>query len=101
MNIPSLNGNWVDLVILIFIGIYILETLGRGLILGFIVFFAELVLSILSTYLYQIIDDKISGSRINLILGIIPGFFSGLIVASFLIVLIVMLPIRPDIKQDV
>lgn len=142
MGIPSLNGNWVDLVILIFIGIYILETLGRGFILGmidllgfilsifagfwlypkaasilisnfslprgisnalafvFIVFFAESILYILSIYLYKKIDDKIPDLKINLILGVIPGFFSGIIVASFLLMLFVILPIKPDVKQD-
>ncbi|OGH10467.1 MAG: hypothetical protein A2857_02110 [Candidatus Levybacteria bacterium RIFCSPHIGHO2_01_FULL_36_15] len=142
MNVFSLNGNWVDFIILIFLAIYVLETWSRGFVLGifdllgfifsvfagfwlyskvayilisnfsmprgisnalgfiFVVFMAEFIFYLISAYVYQFTDKKIIESKLNLVLGFVPALFSGLIISSFLLMLIVVLPVRPNIKQD-
>src|SRR3989344_4866431 len=127
MDIPSLNGNWIDLIIIALIVFYVWDGWHKGFIrgaidvVGFLLalvialrfysfaaallianfslsrgvanalgFFAMAVIAEslfywASTYLEQYIDPKLSKSRVNIWLGVIPAIASSLILAAFIL----------------
>ena len=135
--------NWVDLVILLVISVFILEGQKRGFfaqildILGFLfslilalIFYpqaAELFIkvfnipkiaanpigflsiwiiaeaiffSLLSIFVGKIIHF-LSKTKINQYLGFIPAVANGLLFTAFILLFVVSLPVRPDIKKDI
>lgn len=61
----------------------------------------ESVLSFFAGYLVSKLPDKAKDHGVIRLLGIIPGLAEGLIFVSFLITLLVALPIKPSIKSDI
>lgn len=143
MDFPALNGNWVDLAILVILLFFILGQVQRGFVhglfdlVGFILSFltairfysfgakllmvnfslsrgianafgffmvasiAELILSILSIFLYTFVPKKIAQSKLNAFTGFIPPLLSGMILVAFFLSTFLSLPVRPNIKQDI
>lgn len=69
MNLSSLHGNWVDLVILLILCIYILEGWGRGMVLG-IAGFGGFLLSFITSLKFYNAVGKILVSNFALSTGI-------------------------------
>lgn len=70
-----------------------------GFLIAAIIF--ESLLGYLFGYLLHKIPDKYRNHKINKLLGVIPGVGEGLILVSFLLILIVALPVRPQVKNDI
>jgi len=91
-----------------FLGRYTHLSQGFSHIIGFAIaaVLAELLLRLLQNKLYEHLrklawlSDSIAG-RFNRFLGIIPGFFSGLVLLAFLLTVMVVLPVSPSIKQAI
>ena len=143
MDLPSLNGNWIDLGIIFFLLIYVFSRRKKGFIdgvidllgfvfsmfvalnffslaaklylnnfslplgfsnaLGFftIAFIAETTYFLISLFIESKIPPTVKQSKINVYSGVIPSFFSGLILTAFFMIAIIALPIRPNLKQAV
>lgn len=143
MNFPSLNGNTVDLIIIIFLSFYTISGWRRGFVhafldlisfilslllafkfytfaakffvlnfslprgisnaLGFLTisFLVEVIFFFLAVYIYHFFFKKIINSKVNMVLGFLPSFLSGLVLLIFLFTVLLSLPIRPDVKQQV
>jgi uncharacterized protein YkwD len=139
----SLNGNIVDLIIIIFVAVYILGKLNKGAIqglfdlagfifsllfalkfyfitatllsshlslqhgfanaIGFFImaFIGELLFFILSIFLIKLFPPSILSSSLNKHLSFIPALASSLILVAFFLTAVIVLPIRPNIKQAV
>ncbi len=139
----TLNGNWVDVIIVVFIAVYILGKLQKGFLqglvdlagflfslifalkfyyvaanllirqfdlphgianaLGFFImaFLGELLLFALSIFLFKFIHPKILDSKLNKSLSFIPAAISGLVLVAFFLTAVLVLPVRPNIKQAV
>lgn len=63
--------------------------------------FLEFLLSRLFDFLYLKIPEKFRKSKTNKFLGVVPGFFEGLIIIAFVLLLFIALPISPTVKQDI
>lgn len=61
----------------------------------------EVVLSVFIYFIERFIPSWIHNAQLNRVLGLIPSFFSGLILVLFFVIAIVALPVRPDLKQAV
>lgn len=61
----------------------------------------ESILGHLFGYLIQKIPEKIRKHRINSLLGIIPGVGEGLVLVSAILILLIALPIKPQVKNDI
>src|SRR3972149_7808146 len=139
----NLNGNWVDLAIIIVLASYALDAFRRGfwsIVADFAAFFGSLLIAL---RLYQFaaafveanfdlthsianavgflitaiviqfllshvfswalsrLPKKFTKPKLNKYLGILPALGEGLIIISFFITLIVVLPLQPWIKKDV
>lgn len=141
MNLSTISSNWVDLIILVFILLYLLERLGRGFIQGVIdvagfvlslifslkfysiiaglimtyfslsrgisnaigfllmALISEFVFYMIASYAFSFFDKDIIHSKANKVLGLIPTFLSALILSAFILTTVLVLPIRPDVKQ--
>lgn len=139
----SLNGNWVDLIIIVFISLYVVGKINKGFLqgvvdllgflfsllfalkfyfvaanlltanfnlppgianaLGFFImaFIGEVLLFGLSIALFHFVHPSILDSRINKRLSIIPALASALILVAFFLTAVIVLPVRPNIKQAV
>jgi len=62
---------------------------------------AEIIFFILVKLLLKKIPPTISKSKINFIFGSIPALFQGTLLFSFIITLIVALPVRGDLKAEI
>lgn len=139
----TLNGNWIDLIILIFVTIYVLGKLRKGFLqgvvdllgflfslvfalkfyffaanilisqfnlphgianaLGFFImaFVGEVILFGLSLILFHFVHSRILESRLNKQLSFLPALASSLILVAFFLTAVIVLPVRPNIKQAV
>lgn len=139
----SLQGNWVDLLIIAFVGLYVIGKLNKGFIqdlvdligflfslifalkfysiasnllianftlphgianaLGFFImaFVGEIILFAISLFLFRFIPTNILTSTWNKRLSFIPALASALILVSFFLTAVIVLPVRPNIKQAV
>jgi uncharacterized protein YkwD len=139
----TLNGNWVDLVIIIVLIYFATEAFRHGfwvILADFTAFLGSLLISLkfykniaeflelnfnlagstsnafgflisailiesvlgfLLGHLIVKIPKKLRTHKLNRYLGIIPGLGEGIILISFLLTLIIALPLRPQIKEDV
>src|SRR3989344_564364 len=103
----SLNGNWLDLVI-IFILIFFV---ARAFRFGFWVVLVDLVLllavfveSILGVILYKLVylvPVRLKKGIVSKFLAIFPAIGEGFIMVSFLLILALAFPISPKIKADI
>ncbi len=138
-----LNGNYIDLIIILILIYYISEAFRHGfwiILVDFISFFGSLVLSLqfyqyvsdflkinfslnLSIsnaigflisaiifeyllsfglgYLLHKLPEKIKKHRLNRFFGIIPALGEGAVIISFLLTIIMVLPVRPQFKNDI
>lgn len=143
MNLPSLNGNYIDLIIFLVFVYFATEAFRHGfwvIFADFVAFLGSLVISlrlyksisvllinnfnltvsisdalgflisaillqsffaILLGHLIHNLPKKIRNHKFDRLLGIIPGLGEGVVLISFLITLIVALPIKPQIKNDI
>lgn len=71
--------------------------------LGFLIaaILIESILGYVLGHLVFKIPPKIRKHKLNKFLGVIPGLGEGIILVSFLLTLIIALPVRPQIKSDV
>lgn len=139
----TLNGNWVDLIIVVFIAIYVAGKLRKGFLQGFVdlagflfslvfalrffylaanllisqfnlphgianalgffimAFLGEIILFTLSIFLFKLIPSKILDSKINRRLSFIPAAASSIVLVAFFLTAVLVLPVRPNIKQAV
>ncbi len=70
-----------------------------GFLIAAIIF--ESLLGYLLGYLVSKIPDKVKKHKINNLLGIVPGVGEGLVLVSALLILIIALPIKPQVKNDI
>ncbi|MEK7168513.1 MAG: CvpA family protein [Patescibacteria group bacterium] len=70
-----------------------------GFLIASILF--ESVLGYTFGYLIHKLPDKIKRHKFNHLLGLIPGIGEGLVLVSALLILIIALPIKPQIKSDI
>lgn len=70
-----------------------------GFLVAAIVF--ESVLGYIFGYLIHKLPEKVKKHKINNLLGIVPGVGEGLVLVSALLILIIALPIRPQVKNDI
>lgn len=63
--------------------------------------FFESILGTLLGYLIHKLPKNIRTHKINKYLGVIPGVGEGLVILAFLLTLLMALPIKPQIKNDV
>lgn len=138
-----LNGNYIDLVIILVLVYFASEAWRHGfwiLIADFVSFLGSLILSlrlykyiadflkvnftlsvaisnalgflfsailiesilgVVLGFLVHNLPDKLKRHKLNKFLGIIPGVGEGLVLISFLLTLIIALPIKPQIKSDI
>lgn len=138
-----LNGNYIDLVIILVILYYLTEAFRHGfwiILADFISFFGSLVLSLrfykyiaeflkvnftlnisianaigylfaaiifeailsfVTAFLIHKIPEKLRKHKLNRLLGIIPGIGEGLVMVAFLLTLMMALPIKPQVKNDI
>ncbi len=139
----ALNGNWIDLLIIIILLLSVWEGFGRGLffgiidLAGFLISFlsalklylfvgellvvnfalsrgiahaigfllagfaSQLAYSLLVNIVYPFIPKKLQNAKWNSLLGFIPSLGSGAIFTSFILTLLISLPIRGSIKADI
>jgi len=139
----SLNGNYIDLIIVLLLFFFVSGALRHGFLLILADFASFLLSLIASLRVYKFFADffrlnfnltkslsdalgfllaavlieavlgqifyfavrklpkKIRTSKINKYLGIIPALGEGLVFIAFFLTLIVSLPVRPNIKNDV
>lgn len=71
--------------------------------LGFLIsaILIESVLGVVLGLLIHKLPEKLKKHKLNKLLGIVLGVGEGLILISFLLTLIIALPIRPQIKEDI
>ncbi len=71
--------------------------------IGFFVtaFIGEILLFVASALLFKRVHPDILGSKINIYLSFIPAFASALLLSSFFLTAVIVLPVRPYIKQAV
>lgn len=70
-----------------------------GFLIAAILF--ESILGYIFGYLIHKLPEKIKKHKVNNLLGIIPGVGEGLVLVSALLILIIALPIKPQIKSDI
>lgn len=70
-----------------------------GFLVAAIIF--ESALGYICGYLIHKLPEKIKKHKVNNLLGIIPGIGEGFILVSALLVLIIALPVRPQVKNDI
>lgn len=72
-------------------------------VLGYVIvgFVAEAILAELATYVVSRIPKKLLESMYNKWLGIVVSVFNGFVIVAFLLLVILALPIRGTVKQDV
>lgn len=79
--------------------------LPRGIAnaLGFFImaFLGEVILFGISLLIFKFVDSKILDSKINKYLSFIPAFASAIVLLAFFLTAVVVLPVRPNIKQAV
>lgn len=139
----SLNGTFVDIIIIIFVVVYMFGKLNKGAIqglfdlagfifsllfaikfyyltasllisqfslphgfanaIGFFImaFIGELLFFVLSIFLIKLIPHPILASRVNKHLSFLPALASSVILIAFFLTAVIVLPIRPNIKQAV
>lgn len=78
---------------------YIPAANAIGFLITAIIF--EFILGFIFGHLVHFLPENIKKHRINRFLGIIPGMGEGLVIISFLLTLIVALPVKPQIKIDI
>jgi len=138
-----LNGNLIDLFIIIFICVYVLGKFNKGFIqgvidlagfifslvialkfyyiaanlliaqfqlphgianaLGFFImaFVGETILFLVSVVIFHFIHSKILETPLNKRLSFIPALASSVVLVAFFLTAVLVLPIRPNIKQAV
>lgn len=71
--------------------------------IGFLIsaIFFEFVLGYIFGYLIHKLPEKFKKHKINNLLGVIPGVGEGLILVSALLILVIALPIKPLVKNDI
>lgn len=71
--------------------------------LGFLIsaILLESVLGLLLGHLIYKIPTKIRKHKLSKLAGVLPGLGEGIVLVSFLLTLIIALPVRPQIKSDV
>lgn len=70
-----------------------------GFLIAAIIF--ESVLGYVFGYLIHKLPERIKKHKINNFLGVIPGVGEGLVLVSALLILIIALPIKPQVKNDI
>lgn len=95
MNLPSLQGNWIDLIILLILCVYILEGWGRGFILGIIDFGGFILSFVASLRLYAKVGE-IFVSNFSFSSGIANA--SGFLLVGFITEVIFSLLINLSVK---
>jgi len=126
-----LNGNYIDLIIILVLLYFASEAFRHGFwvilanfasflgslllslrfykyipvsnAIGFLItaIIFEFVLGFIFGHLVRILPEYTKKHKINKFLGIIPGIGEGLVIISFLLTLIVALPVKPQIKIDI
>lgn len=138
-----LNGNYIDLIIILILIYYVTEAFRHGfwvIMADFISFFGSLILSFrfykyvasflrinfslnlsvanaigylfaaiifesalsyITGYLIHKLPERLKKHRLNRLLGILPAIGEGLVIVSFLLTLVLVLPIKPQVKTDV
>lgn len=61
----------------------------------------ESILGYLSGYLIHKLPEKIKKHKLNKFLGIIPGIGEGFVIIAFILTLMMALPIKPQVKEDI
>ncbi|WKZ25482.1 MAG: CvpA family protein [bacterium] len=61
----------------------------------------ESILSYMAGFFLQRLPEKIKKHKLSRFLGVIPGLGEGLVLISFILTLVVALPIKPQVKSDV
>lgn len=61
----------------------------------------EALLGFLSGVLIYYLPQKIKRHKLNYLLGLIPAFGEGVAIVSFVLTLVIALPVKPQIKTDV
>lgn len=143
MTLPALNGNWLDLVIIVFLLLSLWEGWERGFLLGIIdllgftfsflfalkfypllgnflvsefsflpgianalsflvigIVFEVLLFSLLSYFIAKFFRREIL-SVWDRVLGIVPAVGQTLVIATFILTLLIALPVSPGFKRDV
>lgn len=95
MNLLSLQGNWIDLIILLILSVYILEGWGRGFILG-IIDFGGFVLSFIASLKLYASFGKMLVNNFSLSSGIANA--SGFLLVGFITEVIFSLLINLSVK---
>lgn len=70
-----------------------------GFLIAAIIF--EAILGYIFGFLIHKLPERIKKHKINNFLGVIPGVGEGLVLVSALLILIIALPIKPQVKNDV
>lgn len=70
-----------------------------GFLIAAIVF--EAILGFMFAYLIHKLPEKIKKHKINNFLGVIPGIGEGIILVAALLILVIALPIKPQVKNDI
>lgn len=126
-----LNGNYIDLIIILILFYFASEAFRHGfwiILANFVSFLGSLLLSLrfykyipvanavgflitaiifefilgfIFGHLVHFLPENIKKHRINRFLGIILGIGEGLVIISFLLTLIIALPVKPQIKIDI
>ncbi len=143
MLIPTFGGNWVDILIIIFLLSYVVTGFGRGFLINLIDLLGSVIAfllalklyaplaSLLTTHfsltlsianavsfviliiltefiffslvriIYGGIPRSITASMLNRWLGFLPCAINGILICMFFLILILITPIAPDIKEAV
>lgn len=143
MQFPTLNGNWIDLIIIIFVLSLVIGSLDKGFLinlidlLGFLISFlaalklypflahllvlnfalpqgiakvfsfiilgftAETIFFLLIRVFYKLIPKRIINSFLNKIFGPVPALANALVITTFLLTLVVAVPVNPQIKKAI
>ncbi len=127
----NLNGNYIDLIIILILFYFASEAFRHGFwivlanfasflgslllslrfykyipvanAIGFLItaIIFEFILGFIFGHLVHFLPENIKKHKINRFLGIIPGIGEGLVIISFLLTLIISLPVKPQIKIDI
>ncbi len=61
----------------------------------------EALLGFITGFLIYKLPDKVKKHRLNKFLGVIPGLGEGIALSAFILTLVMALPIKPQIKEDI
>lgn len=143
MLIPTFGGNWVDLLIIVFLLCYVVTGFGRGFLINLIDLLGSIIAFLLALKLYAPLASllvahfsltlsisnavgfviliiltefiffslvriiygelprSITASKLNSWLGFLPCVVNGLLLTIFFLILILITPVAPNIKEAV